>query len=222
MELKWLWTTSWYMAVITDEQEHNSCLRVVLERAKAINLKLNKAKCILAKSEVNYVGHLLTGEGLKPTPERVRAITEMREPENHAELETILGMLAYVAKFIPKLSELNAPLRALKTSDEWHWTSEAKQSFDNVKKALSSTKVQRYFDTNKPVTLSVDASMKGLGAAVIQQSEVVTYASGALTPAEQRYAQIEKEMLLWCLAVRNFTSFYTAKVISPLNLIINL
>lgn len=103
-----------------DEQEHNSRLRVVLERAKSIILKLNKAKCILAKSEVNCVGHLLTGEGLKPTPERVRAITEIREPENHVELETILGMLAYVAKFIPNLSDLNAPLGALETSDEWN------------------------------------------------------------------------------------------------------
>lgn len=69
---------------------------------------------------------MLTGEGLKPTPERVRAITEMRELENHAELETILGMLAYVTKFIPNLSELNEPLRALKTSDEWNLTSETK------------------------------------------------------------------------------------------------
>ena len=178
-----------------DEGEHNSRLRTVLERAKSINLKLNKAKCVLAKSEVNYVGHLLTGEGLKPTPERVKAITEMRDPKNHAELETILGMLAYVAKFIPNLSELNAPLRALKTSDEWNWMPEAKESFENVKTALTSTKVLKYFDTNLPVTLSVDASMKGLGAAVIQKNGVVAYASRALTPAEQRYAQIEKEML---------------------------
>ena len=99
----------------------------MLERAKSINLKLNKAKCVLAKSEENYVGHLLTGEGLKPTPERVKAITEMRDPKKHAELETILGMLAYVAKFIPNLSELNAPLRVLKTIDDWNWTPEAKQ-----------------------------------------------------------------------------------------------
>ena len=135
--------------------QHNSRPRTVLERAKSIILKLNKAKCVLAKSEVNYVGHLLTGEGLKPTPERVKAITEMRDPKNHAELETILGMLAYVAKFIPNLSELNAPLRALKTSDEWNWMPEAKQSFENVKTALTSTKVLKYFDTNLPVTHSV-------------------------------------------------------------------
>lgn len=64
--------------------------------------------------------------------------------------------------------------------------------------------------------------MKGLGSAVIQQSGVVAYASRALIPAEQRDARIEKAMLGWCLAVRNFTSFYMAKVMSPLNLIINL
>lgn len=60
-----------------------------------------------------------------PTLERVRAITdlEMREPENHAQLDTILGMLAYIAKFIPNLNELNAPLRARETSDEWNFGS---------------------------------------------------------------------------------------------------
>lgn len=58
-----------------------------------------------------------------PTLERVRAITEMREPENHTELDTILGMLSYIAQFIPNLNELNAPLRARETSDEWNFGS---------------------------------------------------------------------------------------------------
>ncbi|KAK3098150.1 hypothetical protein FSP39_016659 [Pinctada imbricata] len=176
-------------------EQHNARLRTVLQKARSINLKLNKAKCVIGKPEVNYVGHLLTGDGLKPTPERVRAITEMRVPENHAELETILGMLAYVAKFIPKLSELNAPLRALKTQEQYVWTPEVDQAFRDVKNALTSTDVLRYFDASKPLTLSVDASQQGLGAAVIQNHGVVAYASRALTPAEQRYAQIEKEML---------------------------
>ena len=91
---------------------------------------------------------------MKPTPERIRAITEMRVPENHAELETILGMLAYVAKFIPNLSELNAPLRALKTQEHFVWTPEADLAFCKVIDALTSTDVLHYFDASKPVTLT--------------------------------------------------------------------
>ena len=122
---------------------------------------------MLIKPELNYVGHTLTGEGLKPTKERIKAIVEMKDPENHAELETVLGMLAYVAKFIPRLSELNAPLRELKTQREWDWTPESKQAFENVKAALVSTDVLKYFDVTKPVTVKVDASMEGLGAAIL-------------------------------------------------------
>lgn len=104
-------------------------------------------------------------------------------------------MLAYLAKFIPRLSELTSPLRELKTRDQWSWDTEAQQAFANVKKALTSTDVLKYFNATQPVTVTVDASMKGLGAAILQKNGVVAYASRALTPAEQRYAQIEKEML---------------------------
>jgi len=176
-------------------EDHNRRLKAVLEKARSINLKLNKEKCVFAKPEVNYVGHKLTGEGLKPTDERVAAILKMKEPENQSELLTVLGMLSYVAKFIPGLSELNAPLRDLKNQDVWEWTPEASVAFAKIKETLTSTEVLRYFDVSKPVTLTVDASMRGLGAAIIQSNGVVAYASRALTSAEQKYAQIEKEML---------------------------
>ncbi|XP_013404021.1 uncharacterized protein K02A2.6, partial [Lingula anatina] len=176
-------------------EEHNARLCKLLEKARAINLKLNKEKCVFAKTEVDYVGHTLTGEGLKPTQKRIDAIINMRDPENHEELKTVLGMLEYVGKFIPRLSQLNAPLRELKKREEWSWDAPEKQAFANIKEALTSTKVLRYYDVNKPLRLTVDASTKGLGAAVIQNDGVVAYASRALSPAEQRYAQIEKEML---------------------------
>lgn len=176
-------------------EEHTDRLKKVLEKARTIGLKLNSAKCELVKPEVDYVGHRLTGEGLKPSAGRVKAILEMKDPEDRGELETVLGMLAYLAKFIPRLSELTAPLRKMKTSETWNWDVESKQAFTNVKKALTSTDVLKYFDATRPVTVTVDASMKGLGAAILQENGVVAYASRALTSAEQRYAQIEKEML---------------------------
>ena len=175
--------------------EHNKRLTRVLDKARSINLKLNKAKCDIAQPEIDYVGHRLSGERLKPSSERVEAIVKMRDPENHAELETILGMLAYVSKFIPRLSELSVPLRTLKIQEEWLWSEQASQAFRDVKSALTSTPVLQYYDVSKPVKVTVDASMKGLGAAILQDDGVVAYASRSLTPTEQRYAQIEKEML---------------------------
>ena len=72
---------------------------------------------------------------------------------------------------------------------------EEKTAFQRIRVTLSSRPVLKYYNVNAPLKLSVDASMKGLGAAVIQENGIVAYASRALTPTEQRYAQIEKEML---------------------------
>jgi transposase InsO family protein len=176
-------------------QQHNQRLEAVLRRARECQLKLNAKKTVIAQTEVQYTGHMLTGEGLKPTPDRVKAIVDLKEPENLSELESVLGMIAYVAKFIPNLSEVNAPLRALKTKDVWEWTSEHSHAFQQIKTLLSTAPCLKYFDVNAPVLLSVDASSKGLGAAIMQKDGIVAYASRALTPTEQKYAQIEKEML---------------------------
>ena len=174
---------------------HNQRVKQVLDRCREINLKMNRSKCRIGVSEVNYVGHTITGDGLKPTEEHVKAIVDMKAPENINELEAVLGMIAYVAKFIPMLSELNAPLRTLKQQDEWYWTGVEQAAYDNIKKELTSNHVLKYYKVKAPALLSVDASTKGLGAAIIQDGGVVAYASRALTSTEQKYAQIEKEML---------------------------
>ena len=177
------------------QQEHDARLLKVLETCRKINLKLNKQKCQIGKSAVNYVGHKLTGEGLRPTDERVKAIANLRQPGDFHELETILGMAAYVAKFIPNLSTLTAPLRELKKLEEWNWTEEHQMALERIKTELTSNGVLKYYDVKKPLLISVDASSKGLGAAAIQDRGVIAYASRALTPTEQKYAHIEKEML---------------------------
>ena len=102
------------------QSEHDSRLIKVLERSRQLTLKLNREKSRIALKEVDYVGHRLTRKGLRPTAERVKAIANMKTPENVQELETVLGMVAYVAKFIPSLSNLCAPLREAKKSEEWY------------------------------------------------------------------------------------------------------
>ena len=116
-----------------------------------------------------------------------------------------MGMIAYVAKFIPNLSELNAPLRHLKRHDaEWKWGKDEEEAYEKIKTSLISNPLLKYYDAKKLILISVDASMKGLGAAAIQNGGVIVYASKSLTPTEQRYAQIEKEMLAVVFGCQKF------------------
>ena len=180
----------------TTQQQHDERLRQVLERARSHKLRLNKEKCKVGMSELHYVGHIISKDGLKIDPEKIRAIIDMPEPTDKAGVQRFLGMVQYVAKFIPNLSELSAPLRRLNESDvEWHWDQPQRESFSNLKQVVINAPVLTYFDDKKQVTLSVDASSFGLGAALLHDEMPIAYASRALTQCQQRYAQIEKELL---------------------------
>lgn len=96
-----------------DKDSHDSRLRKLLEKLRRINLKLNEDKCKIGLSEISYIGHVLSKDGLKPDKEKVRAILEMPEPQDKSAVQRFLGMLQYLAKFIPNLSEVTAPLRKL-------------------------------------------------------------------------------------------------------------
>ena len=94
-------------------QHHDANLRKLLQRAREQNLKLNKKKVKLRLSEVTYMGHLLTSEGLRPDPIKVKAITETPQPKDKKAVERLLGCVNYLSRFLPKLSEVVAPLRTL-------------------------------------------------------------------------------------------------------------
>ena len=107
-----------------------------------------------------------------------------------------MGMIQYLAKFIPNLSEVSAPLRKLLENDTaWHWEEEQKQSYEQLKKLVTNAPTLKFYDVKAPVTLSVDASSEGIGAVILQDGRPVAYGSRALTDCQRRYAQIEKELL---------------------------
>ena len=84
-------------------------------------MKLNRGKCEFRRNTISYVGHVLTGQGVKPDSEKVRAVKEMPPPPNIKELQTLLGFVQYQAKFIANMSEITAPLRQLLEKDfQWH------------------------------------------------------------------------------------------------------
>ena len=194
------------------KEEHDSNLKAVIDRAREVNLHLNPAKCKIGLRSVAYVGHVFTSHGLQPDPEKVSAVTNMPPPDNVSALQRFLGMVTYLSKFVPQLSELAGPLREL-THDNvaWCWLEQHKIAFNQIKDKLANSPTLRYFDVNKPVTLTCDASKFGLGAACLQDGAPVAYASRTMKEHEQRYAQIEKELLAVCFAYTKFHDFIYGK-----------
>ena len=197
-----------------DRQTHDLRLKQVLVRAREYNLKLSPDKCQFRKSEIPYVGHVLTQDGLKPDPEKIRAVECMKKPTCVKELQTLMGFIQYLGKFMPNLSQVSAPLRTLLEKNvDWHWNEEQEQSFQQMKVMVTHTPVLQYYDPKKPLTLSVDASSKGLGAVLVQSGKPVAYASRALTESQQKYAQIEKEALAILYGCEKFHEYVYAREI---------
>lgn len=192
--------------------EHDENLKKVLNRAREVKLKLNPAKCKFRLDQVSYVGHIFTSAGLTADPSKTKAISEMPAPMDVPALQRFLGMANYMAKFIPNFSAIAAPLRKLTHKETaWCWYQQHQHAFDTLKSCLSSPPVLAYYDVEKPVTLTCDASCYGLGAACMQDGRPVAYASRTLTDTETRYAQIEKELLAVVFACTKFRDYVYGK-----------
>lgn len=187
-----------YMDDILIHAENSKQLEIitnqVLKKVEEAGLKLNKDKCIFGASEVKFLGHVLSGSGLSSDPDKTAAIKNLKRPTNVKELQRLLGMATYLSKFVPNLSAITKPLRNLIINKvEWNWTKEQEKAFDELKLAFSSTPILKFYNTNEDVTIQVDASMNGFGAALLQNGQPVAYASKALSQAQRNYPPIELE-----------------------------
>ncbi|XP_044179125.1 uncharacterized protein K02A2.6-like [Acropora millepora] len=170
--------------------DHDKNMRALMDRCKEQNITLNKDKMQLKKSEVRFLGHLLTANGVQADPEKIRAITEMPKPTD------------------------------VKEKPEWCWLEAHNKVFQEIKLLVTNSPVLRYYDPREELTLQCDASEKGLGAALLQQGHPIAFASRALTACEMGYAPIEKELLAVVYGMERFHHYtYGRKVTVTTNLL---
>lgn len=192
----------------TDEQSHDVNLDKLLGRCREKGIKMKPSKLKLRCNEIQFHGHLLTSEGLKIDPDKVKAIIEMPQPRNADDIQRLNGMVTYLSRFLPHLSEVMKPLRELtRNNAEWKWDEPQQTAFEQVKLMMTSTPVLAYYDPDKELTIQCDSSQSGLGTVLMQDGRPISYASRALSPAETRYAQIEKEMLAIIYSMEKFHQY---------------
>ncbi|KAF7645595.1 hypothetical protein LDENG_00201440 [Lucifuga dentata] len=169
-------------------------------------------KCEFAKREVKFLGHIVSAEGMRLDPEKLRAVQDMAEPTDVSGVCSFLGMVHQLGKFIPNLADKVKALRdLLSKKNTWCWGCDQVKAFHNLKQELSSATVLVLYDSNKDLRISADASSYGLGAMMLQKQDdtwlPVAYASRSLSSTEQRYTQVEKEALALTWACERFSAF---------------
>lgn len=196
-----------------NDKEHVERLAKVLSRFRTAGLRLRKDKCEFLKPEIEFLGHLVSKDGIKPNPDKVKAISEMPPPKDLKQIESFLGMIQYYAKFVPQLSALAAPLNHLrKNGVEFEWGQQQQKAFEALKNRLLQADRLTHYDPEIPVVLATDASDYGLGAVLYHRyqngdEKAIAFASRSLTPAEKNYAQIEKEGLGIIFGVDKFNQY---------------
>ena len=125
-----------------DQTEHDECLGEVLRKLEEAGITLNAEKCEYSKASLTFLGHVVDVSGIRPDPEKIKAISDMEDPTNVTELRRFLGMTNQLGKFSDKIAEVSKPLRdLLSTKNSWVWESPQKESFNALKKLLSSEDV---------------------------------------------------------------------------------
>ncbi|GFT98288.1 retrovirus-related Pol polyprotein from transposon 17.6 [Trichonephila clavipes] len=190
-------------------EEHLQNIWKVLSKLSDANLKLNRSKCKFFQKEVNYLGHIISAEGVRTDPEKVSAVKNWKRPENLRELRSFLGLCTYYRKFVKGFSNIARPLHKLTESKQkFQWTKECEDSFLQLKEALTSSPILIYPQPDKPFILDTDASNESVGAVLSQeidgQERVVAYWSKCLSKPKRNYCVTRKELLAIVKAIEHF------------------
>ena len=191
-------------------EDHLHHLRIVVERLVDVGLKLKPAKCHFARKELEYLGHVVTHEGLKTNPRLVDAVKEFPPPRNVQEVQRFLGLASYYRRFICNFARIASPLHQLTRKDtQWSWSNECEIAFQQLKDILTTSPVLAYPNYDREYVLETDASVQGLGAVLSQEQadgklHPVAYASRALNPSEKNYGITELETLAVVWAMSHF------------------
>jgi hypothetical protein len=179
-------------------------LKLLLQHQWQVKL----SKCSFAQTQIGYLGHIISGQGVATDLAKISAIQEWPVPVSTKEVRGFLGLAGYYRKFISQYGMLSKPLtNLLKKGVPFQWTSNERQAFVILKQALVSAPVLALPDFSKTFVIETDASDVGIGAMLMQDGHPVAYVSKALGPRNQTLSVYEKEYLAILLAVEQWRQY---------------
>ena len=202
-----------------NETDHLKHVEEIFRRLEHFDLKMKREKCTFFKRHIQYLGHVISKDGIQPLLEKLESIRNMPHPNNPKEAKQFLGLIGYYRKFVPHFADIARPLTQLTRHDiQYEWTEKCQKSFDHLMELLMKHPILRYPDLQKPYTLFTDASGIGWSGVLTQEYtddcgkvklHPVCYVSGQFKGSQLNWAALTKEAYVIYMAVRRLTFYVT-------------
>ncbi|KAK1619388.1 hypothetical protein QYE76_024905 [Lolium multiflorum] len=191
-----------------DKEEHAKHLKIVLQILREHQLYAKFSKCKFWLDSVEFLGHVITKEGIAVNPSKVQSVLEWKSPKNAKEIRGFLGMAGYYRRFIEGFSKIAGPMtKLLKKNTPFVWTDECETSFQTLKEKLTTAPVLAVPEPGKDYTVYCDASKNGLGCVLMQDRKVIAYGSRQLKPHEHNYPVHDLELAAVVYALKSWRQF---------------
>ena len=193
-------------------EEHLERLQLVFERFRAHNLKINPDKCDFFWMKVQFLGQLVSKDGLEVDPSKTEAVQKIAVPRNQTEVKSFLGLAPYYRRFVPKFAEIARPLNKVsETSTKFEWTPEAQDAFESLKLKLISTSILAFPCLKESFILHTDANHFATGAVFAQVQDgnerAICYASRSTSKSQTNYSTTRRELLALVTFTRQFRHY---------------
>lgn len=179
-------------------EEHEQHLKEVLEAMRTHKLYAKSSKCEWNRTEVTFLGHLVSADGVRMDPKKTATVVDWPTPKTQTELRSFLGLANYFRRFLMGYASVAAPLHELlkkASTVQLTWLDKHEEAFQLIKKLISADIVLQYPDFDAPFELISDASLLGTGAVLLQNGKPIAYTSKKFLPAEKNYTTGEQELL---------------------------
>jgi hypothetical protein len=174
-------------------KEHEEHLRLVLEKLRSKYAKFSKCEFWLTK--IAFLGHVISAGGVSVDSGKVKDVLNWMPPTTASEIQSFLGLAGYYHRFIKDFSKIAKPMtKLLEKNKAFDWTTECQASFEELRKRLTSALVLILPDLTKKFDIYCDASRQGLGCVLMQEGQVVCYASCQLRKHEENYPTHDLEL----------------------------
>ncbi|XP_046964591.1 uncharacterized protein K02A2.6-like [Vanessa cardui] len=205
-----------------DLEQHDHRLKKVMEVLNEHHVVLRKEKCTFRVNVIHFLGHELSEIGVKPLDRYISTIKDFRAPETISELQSFMGLVNFVGKWVPHLATITEPLKEIlrqklvRNADiRKYWRESQQKCFNDLKSALINVPTLGYYDPSDKTLVIADASPVGLGAVLVQIKKdgprIIAFGNKTLSSCERRYCQTEKEALALVWAVEHFDMFLYGK-----------